>query len=118
MALTWFFHLINFTVLTGYGMTETTGRISCSSKKHYKVGCVGKPLNNVQIKIPHDGEILVKGKSLMMGYLDSIDNQRVYDNEGWLCTGDIGSIDSDGFLIINDRKKRSNLNKNSKRRLP
>lgn len=92
----------------GYGLTETSPVISvnCIRNKEWKIGTIGKPIQNLQVKIAEDGEILCKGKSIMLGYFKQDDKTKeVIDSDGFLHTGDIGFIDSDGFLTITDRKK-------------
>lgn len=95
-------------VLEGYGLTECSPVVSVVPLRtaDFRAGSVGKPLPSVQIKIEEDGEILVKAPNVMMGYYKNIEEtQKVFNNEGWLLTGDIGKFTEDGFLKITDRKK-------------
>lgn len=102
-----FYLAIGVPVFEGYGLTETSPVVSVnSSTTGVKFGTVGKVLDNVQVKIAEDGEILTKGPCLMIGYYkDEEKTKEVIDSEGWFHTGDIGEIDSEGFLKITDRKK-------------
>ncbi len=94
-------------VLEGYGLTETSPAISVSSIKDnaLKIGYVGKVLDNVQVKIAEDGEILVKGPNVMLGYYKDPEKTAAAIKEGFFHTGDIGELDSENFLKITDRKK-------------
>ena len=101
-----FFYAAGITVLEGYGLTESSPVLTVTRAAAPAIGTVGKPLFNVQIKIAEDGEILAKGPNIMRGYLhDAEATKAVIDDEGWLHTGDIGTINEAGNLVITDRKK-------------
>lgn len=101
-----FFWSVGVEVYQGYGLTETSPVVSTNSPKANKVGTVGRPIANVQVKTAEDGEILVKGPCVMQGYYKKPEETRATISEdGWLRSGDIGRIDEDGYLIITDRKK-------------
>ena len=103
-----FFENANLPLFQGYGMTECSPVISSNSKIAKKLGTVGKPLSSFEVKLSQDGELMVKGDSVMLGYLNSQDEKESCDRginqDGFFCTGDIAEIDADGFLTIKARK--------------
>jgi long-chain acyl-CoA synthetase len=100
-----FFWGLGVPILNGWGLTETSSGV-CSNTLHaHKFLTVGKAFPGVELKIAQDGEILVKGPSVMRGYHNKPDATAEVLNDGWFSTGDIGVVDSEGFLRITDRKK-------------
>jgi long-chain acyl-CoA synthetase len=100
-----FFDAIGITIYEGYGMTEASPVISVNRPEKNKFGTVGKPLDGVEVKIAGDGEILVKGDTVMPGYYRNEKETNETIINGWLHTGDIGQMDEDNYLTITDRKK-------------
>ena len=101
-----FLNSIGLPTLQGYGLTETSPVVSCNPINKIKVETVGPPFKGNQVKIASDGEILVKGENVMLGYWNKKDETKEVIIDGWLHTGDIGEIDpNDGYLKITDRKK-------------
>jgi long-chain acyl-CoA synthetase len=99
------FATIGIRIHEGYGLTETSPVIAVNSPKLHKIGTVGKPLSNLEVRIAEDGELLVRGPSVFNGYWNRPDETDAAFINGWFKTGDIGHIDPDGFLTITDRKK-------------
>ena len=100
-----FLNAIGLPTLQGYGLTETSPVVSCNIPGKVKVETVGPPFSTNQVKISDDGEILIKGENVMLGYWNQKDATRKVLKDGWLYTGDIGEIDENGYLKITDRKK-------------
>ena len=100
------FAAVGIPLYEGYGLTETSPVIALNSPVSHRMGSVGRPLPNVQLKFAEDGELLVRGPSVFAGYWNKpAANAECFDAEGWFHTGDIGLLDGDGFLYITDRKK-------------
>jgi len=100
-----FFFACGVPVFEGYGMTETATAATFQSLDDYKFGTVGKPFPGVELRIADDGEVLIKGENIFAGYHNNADASFGAVADGWLHTGDLGSIDEDGFLSITGRKK-------------
>jgi long-subunit acyl-CoA synthetase (AMP-forming)/predicted GNAT family acetyltransferase len=99
-----FFQKYGVELMSGFGMTEATGGITMTPWKRYKPNSLGKALPGIEIKLGDDGEILVKGPYVMLGYYGE-DNSETFTEDGWLPTGDVMKMDEDGFIQIIDRKK-------------
>ncbi len=100
-----FFWAAGVPVLEGYGMTETATAATVCTVEEHRFGTVGKPFPGVEVKIAEDGEVLIKGPNIFQGYHNNADASFGSVEDGWLHTGDLGSLDEDGFLSITGRKK-------------
>ena len=105
-----FLNSIGLPTLQGYGLTETSPVVSCNIPGRIRIETVGPPFRTNQVKIQEDGEILVKGENVMLGYWNKKKETDEILNDGWLHTGDIGEITDEGDLKITDRKKEIIVN--------
>ena len=101
-----FFHAIGIPLAELWGMSETAGYGTCNPPERIKIGTVGPPAPDAEIKLADDGEVLIRGPFVMTGYRNDPEKTReTLDEDGWLHTGDIGEFDEDGYLKLVDRKK-------------
>ena len=101
-----FFEAVGLLILEGYGLTETVAPVAVNRAERYKLGTVGQLIPGMAAKIGDDGELLLKGKGLFQGYYrDPEATAAAIDGEGWFHTGDLATLDAEGFITITDRKK-------------
>jgi len=113
-----FFHFLGIPIYEGYGMTENTAGISINYPGNNRIGSVGKCMPYFDLKIAHDGEVLIKGENVMKSYYKNSDATEKTIIDQWLYTGDVGKIDSDGFLFITGRKKEIYVSSSGKNIAP
>ncbi len=114
-----FFHALGIELAELWGMSETCGFGTCNRPGAVKIGTVGPPAPGTELKLADDGEVLIRGEFLMLGYRnDPAKTAETIDPDGWLHTGDVGEIDEDGYLKIVDRKKELIINAAGKNMSP
>jgi long-chain acyl-CoA synthetase len=101
-----FFHALGVPVIEGYGLTETGSSATVNEPDDFRIGTVGRTVEGAEIQLAEDGEILIRSDAVFAGYYKEPDaTAAALTEDGWLCTGDVGEIDAEGFLRITDRKK-------------
>jgi long-chain acyl-CoA synthetase len=114
-----YFWGLGLTVYEVWGMSETSGLSTSTSPGKVKIGTVGQAVPGIEVKLAEDGELLVMGPTLMRGYRNDPDKTKeTIDADGWLHTGDVATIDSDGYVTIVDRKKELIINEAGKNMSP
>ena len=109
-----YFRALGFTVIQGYGLTETSPVITCNQVGSERLGSVGQPIEGVEIRVDEEGEILTRGPNVMKGYFRDPEGTAKVFRDGWFVTGDLGRIEEDNFLVITGRKKEMLLLSNGK----
>ncbi len=105
-TITLFFLAVGINIKYGYGMTETCATVSCWQEQGYVLGSIGTPLPGIDVRIGEEDEIQVRGPIVMKGYFNNQEEtDRVFAQDGWLCTGDAGKLDENGNLFITERLK-------------
>jgi long-chain acyl-CoA synthetase len=112
------YHAAGLCLLQGYGLTESSPVISFNQRKCFRLGSVGLPLPGVEVKIALDGEVLTRGPHVMKGYWNNPQATAEAIHDNWLHTGDLGTLDADGFLTITGRKKELLVLSNGKKVVP
>jgi long-chain acyl-CoA synthetase len=114
-----FFHALGIPLAEGWGMSETCGVGTVNRPGRIKLGTVGPAVPGVEVRLAEDGEVLIRGDNIMVGYRNQPEKTaETIDDEGWLATGDMGEIDEDGYLRIVDRKKELIINAAGKNMSP
>ena len=118
MDLQRFYQNIGLNVLCGYGLTEAAPVLATNTIEHNKIGTIGKAFPDVELKIAGDGELLGRGKNIMRGYHNNLEKTKEDIVDGWLKTGDLATIDNEGFVTIAGRKKEMFKTANGKYVIP
>jgi long-chain acyl-CoA synthetase len=114
-----FFHSLGIPISELWGLSETCGAGTCNPNGRVKIGTVGPPAPDIELKLADDGEVLIRGPVVMSGYRNAPEKTaETIDTEGWLHTGDVGELDEDGYLRIIDRKKELIINSAGKNMSP